>query len=143
MSGRVILFSGWLSSKLCEDNPELTFIFGDNLLRIGMGGQAIIRNQPNAMGIATKRKPAMTPRSFFDEDSDDDLDAVLKDIGAVWHLLKQGKTVVIPVTEDGDVSLGLERAKLPEKAPSIYRAITTHVEEMVNAYGSSEIVTRI
>ncbi len=143
MGGRVVLFSGWLSPKLCRAHPDCVFVFGDNLLRIGMGGQAIIREQPNAVGVATKRKPAMSPRSFFDEKSDDDLDAVLKDIGNLWRLLKEGNTIVIPVTEDGDVSLGLERARLKDKAPSIYRAITTHVQEMVDAYGNPTIVAEL
>lgn len=33
------------------------YIFGDNLERIGRGGQACIRPCPNALGIATKKSP--------------------------------------------------------------------------------------
>lgn len=135
----VVLFAGWLSPALCQQHPDKTFVFGDNAKRFGMGGQAVIRNEPNALGVATKRKPAMTEASFFKEDVEGDMDDVLTDLKKVWDQLKDNRTVVIPVTTDGKVSLGLERAQLPERAPSIYKAIETHVEEMVANYGSRRV----
>jgi hypothetical protein len=134
----VILFSGWYSLELCQAHPDKLFVFGDNLLGFGMGGQAIIRNAPNAFGVPTKRKPAMTDSSFFADDSEEDMAAVLSALSRLWDTLAGGRTVVIPVTEKGEVSLGLERARLREFAPSIYAAICTHIEEMRNAYGSVE-----
>lgn len=136
---RVILFSGWYSLELCKAVPDYTFVFGDNLLGFGKGGQAIIRDEPNAFGVPTKRKPSMTAGSFFADDSESDLDAVLRRIGELWNSLEGGRTIVIPVNEDGDPSLGLERAKLREKAPSIYATIQTHVTEMCATYGSESI----
>lgn len=133
--GRVILYSGWYSTELLRKFPHIIFVFGDNALRFGKGGQAIIRDEPNAFGVATKRKPAMSPGSFFME-CEDDLDIVLHDIGQVWQLLAGGKTVVFPVREeDQAVSLGLERAELPQRAPTLYKAITMHVREMCDTYG--------
>jgi hypothetical protein len=137
----VVLYSGWYSPALCQRHPEKAFVFGDNLRRFGKGGQAIIRDEENAVGVATKRKPAMTEASFFAEGNEDDLDAVLDDIGRVWSMLKAGKVVVIPVTGDGLVSLGRERAELPERAPSIYAAIETHIKEMCNTYPTRSVVT--
>lgn len=131
----IVKFSGWYSPALCRQSPETVFVFGDNLNGFGKGGQAIIRDEPNAFGIPTKRKPAMTPGSFFVEGNEADLDAVLDRIGKLWALLKLGRTIVIPVTSDGAVSLGLERAELKERAPSIYEAITRHVDEMAAAHG--------
>lgn len=134
----VILFSGWLTPELCKQHPETTFVFGDNLLGFGMGGQAIIRGQSNAFGVPTKRKPSMARGSFFEEGSDSDLDAVLQSLSVLWTRLQSGLSVVFPVNGDGDVSLGLERAELRERAPSIYDTIVRHVHEMCAAHGFRE-----
>jgi hypothetical protein len=139
MTPQVILFKGWYSPALCRAMPTCLFIFGDNLLGFGKGGQAIIRGQPNSFGIPTKRKPAMSSGSFFCDNSEADLDAVLLRLQTLWAYLESGQTIVIPVTENGDPSLGLERARLDKKAPTIYAAIKTHVREMCNAFGHLEI----
>lgn len=135
----VIRFSGWYSPELCRQNPDLVFVFGDNTQGFGKGGQAIIRDEPNAFGVPTKRKPAMTPGSFFKEGNEDDLDAVLRQIKELWAKLGDGDTIVIPVTKEGKVSLGLERAELPSRAPTIYEAIERHVNEMCDAYGVMDV----
>lgn len=137
--GRVIKFSGWYSESLLRDHPDKTFVFGDNLLGFGKGGQAIIRSEPNAYGVPTKRKPSMGESAFFADDSDADMDAVLKTIGGLWAKLEAGETIVIPVTKSGAVSLGLERAMLKERAPSIYNTIEMHVREMGDAFGYQEV----
>jgi hypothetical protein len=129
------MFSGRLSPSLCQRHPETTFVFGDNLLGFGKGGQAIIRSEPNAFGIPTKRKPSMAPGSFFEEGSDSDLDAVLAALNVLWTRLENDLIVVIPVNAEGEVSLGLERAELRERAPSIYNTIANHVREMQMAHG--------
>lgn len=133
--GQVILYSGWLTPELCQERDDLIFVFGDNLKRVGMGGQAIIRTQPNAQGVATKRLPSMAPSAFFSETNENDLDSVVDDLAEVWSALKEGLTVVIPVTAEGKPSLGLERAELPQRAPSIYNTICMHVKEMCEIYG--------
>lgn len=133
------MFSGWYSVALCRACPTLLFVFGDNLLGFGKGGQAIIRSEPNAFGVPTKRKPSMSPGSFFRETSEYDLDCVLVRIKSLWDHLEAGGKIVIPVTPTGDVSLGLERAMLREKAPTIYDTIVRHVEEMQDTFGSVAI----
>lgn len=131
----IIRYSGWYSPATCQIFPSHIFVFGDNLRRFGKGGQAIIRDEPNAFGIATKRLPATTEDSFFWEGSALDLNAVLNDIGDLWSILRDGLDVIIPVTKNDEVSLGLERAKLRETAPSIYATIAKHISEMGDSYG--------
>jgi hypothetical protein len=137
---KVILFSGWYTRELCEQHRDKLFVFGDNTKRFGMGGQAIIRNQRNSIGIATKRLPAMSKESFFSDKEPAHMLFVLDDIGRVWDRLEAGETVVIPVNDIGKPTLGLERAELPSRAPMIYEAICRHVGEMVEAYGDGLIV---
>lgn len=134
----VILFSGWYSGALCAAHPDKVFVFGDNLKGFGTGGQATIRYCPNAFGVPTKRKPAMSEGSFFAEHNESDLDAVLGKLQELWDMLRDGLTVVFPVNNDGRVSLGLERAELPRRAPTIYEAIERHVREMGDTFGVRE-----
>lgn len=136
----VILFDDWYSRALCRRHPDLTFVFGDNLLGFGKGGQAIIRDEPNAFGVPTKRRPSMAPGSFFEEGNVADLDAVLGPLSILWKHLREGLSIVVPVTKAGDVSLGLERAELRTRAPSIYNTICHHVREMGDAYGVRSVL---
>jgi hypothetical protein len=136
---QVILFSGWYSAALCRSCPDLLFVFGDNTLGFGKGGQAIIRSEPNTFGIPTKRKPSMASGSFFMEGNERDLDAVLVRLGELWDRLEEGRTVVIPINQEGEISLGLERARLRQTAPGIYDTLKNHVNEMCVAHGWDKI----
>ncbi len=94
-------------------NPDKVYVFGDNVMRRGTGGQAQIRNNPNAMGIATKLAPSMEEAAFM---SDGDLARNKAIIDADIAAIKAtNKTVVFP--KDG---LGTGLAKLKEKAPQTY-----------------------
>lgn len=96
-----------------QANPDKIYVFGDNTKRVGTGGQAQIRNNPNAMGIATKIAPSMDNAAFM---SDKDL-ANNKTIidGDIAKIKATGKVVVLP--KDG---FGTGLAKLKEKAPQTY-----------------------
>lgn len=142
----VILFSGWYSPELCRAHRDKVFVFGDNTKGFGKGGQAIIRDEPNAFGVPTKRLPSMAANAFFEEGNGDDLNYVLDALANLWGLLRgdpgegvKEVTVIIPVNSDGKVSLGLERAELPQRAPSIYATIEQHVQEMCDAYGVTHV----
>lgn len=139
MIPQVILFSGWYSVALCRACPTLLFVFGDNMLGFGKGGQAIIRSEPNAYGVPTKRKPSMSPGSFFQQNNEYDLDCVLLRIKGLWEHLESGGKIVVPLNPAGEISLGLERAMLREKAPVIYDTIVRHIEEMQDTFGSVAI----
>lgn len=140
----VILFSGWYSIKLCQDNRAKTFIFGDNLKGFGKGGQAIIRDEINAYGVPTKRWPSMDAGAFFEAGNVEDIEAVMRRLKTIWSFLQKGESsVVFPVTNDGSVSLGLERAELKQRAPAIYDTIVQHVHEMGEAYGESYVSTEV
>ena len=39
-----------------KENPDVLYLFGDNLLRKGLGGQAKeMRGEPNTLGIVSKK----------------------------------------------------------------------------------------
>jgi hypothetical protein len=94
-------------------NPNKIYVFGDNTQRIGTGGQAQIRNNSNAMGIATKIAPSMDESAFMtDKDLSKNRMIIDEDIAKIKAT---GKLVVFP--KDG---LGTGLAKLKEKAPQTY-----------------------
>ena len=46
-------------------NPNLIFVFGDNLIRRGKGGAAKLRDEPNTYGFITKKYPNNMDGSFY------------------------------------------------------------------------------
>ena len=90
------------TSKLLYENQEKIFVFGDNMARKGKGGQAVIRDCPNAFGIATKRYPSMNEDAFF-SDQPDEFDVVMNDLRQLYKLSKS-HTIVFPV---GGIGTGL------------------------------------
>lgn len=116
--GNILEFD-WYSVNICRAYPEYIFVFGDNLLGIGTAGQAIIRYEPNAFGIPTKRSPGMREEDFFNDTMED-----YHDVLSLWarkfnqlrdYLTKDNKTIVFP-----KAGLGTGLAQLPTKAPNLY-----------------------
>ena len=126
-----------ITREFVRSHPTWLFVFGDNLAKKGLGGQAReMRGEPNAVGIATKRSPSMNSDAFF---SDSDIHNVIV-MGAIkdsfrileFHLLS-GDVVVIPKNGVGG---GL--ANLPVNAPLIDTFIKDSIERLVNVYGLTE-----
>ena len=112
--------------ELLRTNPDKLFLFGDNNTRTGKGGQAIIRDEPNAVGISTKLLPKNTPEAFM---SDADLasnKAVINDdiYKAKQRAAKEGKTIVLP---KGGFGTGL--ASLATKAPQTFAYLNKRLQE--------------
>lgn len=100
--------------ELCREFPDKVFVFGDNMMRRGKGGQAIIRDEPNAFGVATKRYPRNTENSFF-SDQQNELDTMLNDLRRLFVKKIAGDTLVFP---RGGLGTGL--AQLQTRSPMIF-----------------------
>jgi len=109
-----------IKRSFVKANPTCLFVFGDNVKRIGMGGQAKeCRGEPNAIGIPTKWYPSMEESSFFTDSCLDTVKPILdKEFDRLKRHLDNGGTVYVPT--DG-VGTGL--AQLPTRAPKIYEYI--------------------
>ena len=55
----------YITAKFLQENPNIIFVFGDNLVRAGKGGAAKLRDEPNAYGFLTKKYPNNKDSSFF------------------------------------------------------------------------------
>jgi hypothetical protein len=54
-----------ITKEYLRSNPDRIFVFGDNTLRIGKGGAAVLRDEPNTYGFITKKQPDNLDTSFF------------------------------------------------------------------------------
>lgn len=127
-------------------NPHLLYIFGDNLDREGMGGQAgEMRGEPNAFGIATKRSISHSyPDDYFFDTQPAVQDIIdvefikLEEKVAPLSFMYVGETkvpardyryeaIVIPL--DG-IGTGLSR--LPETAPKLLEYINKKLKGLEN-----------
>lgn len=102
--------------------PTTLFVFGDNLSRNGLGGQAKeMRDEPNAVGIPTKKLPSMVEKAFF-TNTDEDFRLWAKESQHdIARLIKHALL-------DGDIQwplsgIGTGRAQLRSRAPKIYGSI--------------------
>src|SRR4249920_1405493 len=95
------------TSKLLRSSPEKIFVFGDNMKRYGKGGQAVIRGEPNAFGIATKRYPSRDDWAYF-SDKADEMEFVLNDLRELYTLAKES-VIVFPSS-----GIGTGLAKMQE-----------------------------
>lgn len=54
-----------ITSKYLRENPDIVFVFGDNLIHKGKGGAASLRDEPNTYGFITKKYPNNNDSSFY------------------------------------------------------------------------------
>jgi hypothetical protein len=113
-----ILFRKYIIRKDLQVFPERFYIFGDNLERVGSGGQAReMRGEPNAIGVATKRSPGMRHMDFF-ADREMEIQAVRWDLSKIDEKIAAGHIIVVP----GD-GIGTGLAELPVRSPIIHQMI--------------------
>lgn len=54
-----------ITQQFLDENPDSYFIFGDNLIKEGYGGAAILRDHPHSIGFITKKYPDNKDSSFY------------------------------------------------------------------------------
>ena len=110
-----------------KENPDVLYLFGDNLLRKGLGGQAKeMRGEPNTLGIVSKKYPSNKISSFYtDEDFYSWLQVFSADIKNLAEKINnsQYKALVIP-------QIGVGLADLPNKAPRIWKYLKTTLDSL-------------
>lgn len=109
-----------LSVQLCRDNPDNIFVFGDNLTFRGKRGQAIIRDEPNAFGIPTKRLPTMSSNAFFN-DREDEEKSLMMHLN-VLKSISEHKDIVFP-----SAGLGTGLARMDEKSPDLFKKMNDFI----------------
>lgn len=110
-TNRTIERRDWISRENLKAEPNTLFVFGDNDLRKGLGGQAkSMRGEANAVGVRTKAKPSMALDAFW---TDASYDANVAKIDEDFAKIEaHNGPIVIP-----SAGLGTGLSKLAEKAP--------------------------
>lgn len=104
-------------------NRDVFYLFGDNLMRDGFGGQAKeMRGEPNAIGIPTKKRPDYRSGAFM---TDDEFEQNKKHIDEGFNSIPECDVLIIPL--DG---LGTGRANLEQNAPKTLEYVMKKLEEL-------------
>ena len=115
-----------VTRQFVRAHPRMKFVFGDNMIGKGYGGQAAsMRGEPNAIGVPTKWAPERKESAYFtdyDTKNADVRHALIAAFNRIEAALRCGCDVVIP--SDG---LGTGLAELPTRAPEIHRWIEAHI----------------
>ena len=118
-----IEFVSIFSTKICTENPDKIYVFGDNFTRYGKRGQAVVRGCKNTYGIPTKVRPTMDDDAFL---SDDTLDSYIMHLARYKaELLELSKThtLVFPI---GGIGTGL--SQMPYRCPQCFKALSDMLE---------------
>lgn len=132
---QIIVEKQWYSIKLCKENPQNLYIFGENQSQQGTKsrgyGQAIIRECDNSFGFCTKNSI-----SFYwsDKEYEYNKNQIEKDINSLKKL-SEHYTLVFPYN-----GLGTGLSKLPQKAPLTFLYLTRRLIE-VFGYNNIENLT--
>lgn len=120
---RHVLYKKNITRLYVRQNIDWIFLFGDNMLRQGMGGQAAqMRGEPNAVGIITKRFPSMRPDSFlYEKDYEEARTWVDRDFAGI----PDGVTVIIPY-----YGIGTGLARLKMTCPKLLEYIEKRIENL-------------
>ena len=116
------------TEEIVKANPNKLFVFGDNMLRYGKGGQAIIRDLPNTLGIVTKREPRTGKGAYF-SDAEDEMDTLLQDIRKLWLISRCNTFTHIVFPTKG---IGTGRARMKSKSPILYKMMKNKLETYFN-----------
>ena len=129
------LFPKKITTEVLRKDPKTLFVFGDNERRTGMGGQAQIRGQKNAIGIRTKASPSMKPGSFW-TGAPRELAMIDEDIANVLRTFKEGNFKRIHVIP----GIGMGLSKLQETAPETLKYLQDKVsQEITNRYSPKAV----
>lgn len=108
----------------CQRNPNILFIFGDNVSRTGYGGQAIIRDESNSFGIPTCKT---TKSSFTDKEYDWNCEIINYNLE---KLLKESKKYDYIAFPDHGIGTGL--AMLKTRAPKTWEYLNKELFRLFN-----------
>lgn len=120
---RKIKFKERIDRDYVRKNKHVYFLFGDNLLGQGRGGQAsAMRGEPNAIGVPTKKKPTMDDDAFF---TDSEYQANIEAIDIALSKVPDDVVVYIPAA-----GLGTGFAQLDQRAPMTFEYLKRRLLEL-------------
>ena len=113
--GYRVLTMKWITRAFVSEHRDCIFLFGDNVARRGLGGQAAaMRGEPNVVRIPTKKLPSNSETAFFTdaefEQNKAAIDKAFERLAVICSTT--GQVIVIPAN-----GIGTGRAQLESRAP--------------------------
>lgn len=122
---KLCLYNGFWKITDCSDNPKSLFLFGDNDEKRGKGGQAIIRDCVNTIGIPTKKFPSNVRNAFYsDNDYEDNCKKITNAFMRMIDMSVKYDEIIFP--SDG---FGTGLAQLSTKAPNTFTFLNNLINE--------------
>jgi hypothetical protein len=124
-----VIYQKFVFRSDLQANPAALYLFGDNTIRVGYGGQAKeMRDEPNAVGVATKRAPGRQDKDYFSDDTFEENCSIIDTdiLPAFVHVALRG-TLIIPA--DG---LGTGLSELPQRAPRTNAYLEAWLTRLLN-----------
>lgn len=132
---KIVIFNGFWTVDDVKNNRHCLFVYGDNDAKIGRGGQAIIRDEKNTIGIPTKKYPARQVYSYY---TDTELETnKFKIDSAILNIIQNSKGyqyIVLPSERFGS---GL--SELPTRAPMTYKYLQMRVSQLEKYYNLEDV----
>jgi hypothetical protein len=123
-----VIFDEFFSISRCRLHTDTLYVFGDNDIKRGKAGQAIIRDEPNAIGIPTKKDIKGLSTDFYtDTEYDANVSKIENAFNAIEEKLLGGKYKYLSFAMGG---LGTGLARLPTKAPRTFAYLQARVESV-------------
>lgn len=124
----VCVFEGFWSIEDVRSKPDYLFIFGDNDIKHGKKGQAIIRDEPNVCGIPTKKLPTFAKNAFYnDAEYEDNIRKIDNAIDTILFRVKTENYKGIILPNDG---IGTGLSKLNTCAPKTFEYLSKKIDEL-------------
>lgn len=115
----IVEYQDYITREDLRQNPDKVYLFGDNLNRVGLGGQAgEMRGEPNALGIPTLKGS----KGYF---KDEEIEQNKKWIRQAFSRIPRDRIVVIP-----SAGLGTGIAQLDVKAPRTFAFLLKCIEDL-------------
>jgi hypothetical protein len=121
---KIKFIDSFYSLQLSQSKPQTLFLFGDNTMRVGNGGQAIIRNLPNSLGVITKKVPNTKEEAFF---RDKDLEEYKEYLEIDMSILREKGKDFDEIVVNKNIGLGL--ADMLNKCPLCYQELIKTLTE--------------
>lgn len=118
-----IEFKEFITRAKVKANRNKLYVFGDNLLKTGYGGQAKeMRGEWNTIGIPTKKSPS---EYLTNNDYEQVVPLIKAKFSIIEGHLQCNHIIVIP-----SAGIGTGLADLPNKAPRIWKVIKENLEKL-------------
>tara|TARA_B100000073_G_C23652853_1_gene541319 strand:- start:686 stop:1075 length:390 start_codon:yes stop_codon:yes gene_type:complete len=123
----VIIYNKYWTVDYVRKNDQYLFIYGDNDVGKGHGGQAVIRDEPNTIGIPTKKSPSRAWKAYY---YDTEYDENVNKINQAFEKAKNKSQKYLGVVLPGD-GFGTGLANLSKTAPRTLEYINKRTMEFI------------